>query len=119
MEQNWTQFALDEKLDFSDRQIRNLCKNDTDTKLSLCYKMSRVLGTAMEELLVIWRGRRMSTALLEKTSARAESYRTPMQVTQLRKYRTTAYYICPRCSITMEREFIGYCDRCGQSLNCK
>ena len=52
-EQNWTQFALAEKLDISDRQIRNLCKNDTDTKLSLCYKMSRVFGTTMEELLAI------------------------------------------------------------------
>ena len=55
-EQNWTQFALAEKLDISDRQIRNLCKNDTDTKLSLCYKMSRVFGTTMEELLVIQEG---------------------------------------------------------------
>lgn len=52
-EQNWTQFALAEVLDISDRQIRNLCKKDTDTKLSLCYKMSRVFGTTMEELLVI------------------------------------------------------------------
>lgn len=55
-EQNWTQFALAEKLDISDRQIRNLCKNDTDTRLSLCYKMSRVFGTTMEELLVIQEG---------------------------------------------------------------
>ena len=52
-EQNWTQFALAEKLNISDRQIRNLCKKDTDTKLSLCYKMSRVFGTTMEELLVV------------------------------------------------------------------
>lgn len=59
----------------------------------------------------------MSTALLEKTAAAAESYRTPMQVTHLRKYRATAYYICPRCSMTMEREFMAYCDRCGQCLS--
>ena len=52
-EQNWTQLSLAEKLDVSDRQIRNLCKKDTDTKLSLCYKMSRVFGTTMEDLLVI------------------------------------------------------------------
>ena len=52
-EQNWTQLSLAEKLDISDRQIRNLCKKDTDTKLSLCYKMSRVFGTTMEALLVI------------------------------------------------------------------
>ena len=52
-EQNWTQLSLAEKLDISDRQIRNLCKKDTDTKLSLCYKMSRIFGTTMEDLLVI------------------------------------------------------------------
>ena len=59
----------------------------------------------------------MSTALLEKTSAAAESYRLPMPVMQLRKYRAAAYYICPRCKITMEREFMAYCDRCGQCLS--
>lgn len=54
-EQNWTQEQLAEQLSISDRQIRNLCKRDTDSKLSLCYKMSRVFGTTMEELLVITR----------------------------------------------------------------
>ena len=44
----------------------------------------------------------------------AESYRSPMSVTHIRKYRDTAYYICPRCKITLEREFMAYCDRCGQ-----
>ena len=52
-EQNWTQLALAERLEISDRQIRNLCKKDTDTKLSLCYKMSKIFGTTMEELLII------------------------------------------------------------------
>ena len=61
----------------------------------------------------------MSTALLEKVSVTAENYRTPMQVIKLRKYRSTSYYICPRCNITMEREFMAYCDRCGQCLNWK
>ena len=60
----------------------------------------------------------MSTAVLEKATA-AESYRIPMLVTHLRQYRITAYYICPRCHITMEREFMAYCDRCGQCLNWK
>ena len=60
----------------------------------------------------------MSTVLLEKVTI-AESYRIPMQVTKLRKYRATVYYICPRCNITMEREFMAYCDRCGQYLSWK
>ena len=29
------------------------------------------------------------------------------------------HYICPRCGITMEREFMSYCDRCGQCLGWK
>ena len=61
----------------------------------------------------------MNTALLEKAVTTAESYRISMEVTHLRKYRTTAYYICPRCKITIEREFMVYCDRCGQHLSWK
>ena len=30
-----------------------------------------------------------------------------------------AYYICPKCNITLEREFVSYCDRCGQCLGWK
>ena len=52
-EQHWTQDKLAERLDISDRQVRNLCNKDTDSKLSLCYKMSKAFGTTMEALLVI------------------------------------------------------------------
>ena len=31
----------------------------------------------------------------------------------------TGYYVCPRCHITLEREFVAYCDRCGQHLGWK
>ena len=30
-----------------------------------------------------------------------------------------AYYVCPKCNITLEREFMAYCDRCGQRLGWK
>lgn len=52
-EQNWTQNVVAEKLDISDRHIRNLCSRDTDAYVSLCYRISRIFGTTMEELLVI------------------------------------------------------------------
>ena len=29
------------------------------------------------------------------------------------------YYVCPRCHMTLEREFMAYCDRCGQHLGWK
>ena len=50
-------------------------------------------------------------------------FRFPMPVTEVMIFKTshgnTGYYVCPRCSITMEREFVSVCDRCGQRLNWK
>jgi len=62
------------------------------------------------------------TVLLAKTILSVSSYRRPMQVREYILYRSTfggesAYYLCPRCGITMEREYQAYCDRCGQCLS--
>ena len=53
-------------------------------------------------------------------------FRFPMPVTEVMVFETvhgkTGYYVCPRCKITMEREYASFCDRCGQRLhwkNCK
>ncbi len=27
------------------------------------------------------------------------------------------FYVCPACHVTLEREFMSYCDRCGQRLD--
>ena len=32
-------------------------------------------------------------------------------------YGKIGYYVCPRCSTTLEREFMPFCDRCGQRLD--
>lgn len=49
------------------------------------------------------------------------SYRFPMAVAELMVFSSfcgsTAYYVCPRCRITMEQEYQSYCDRCGQRLD--
>ena len=52
------------------------------------------------------------------------TYRRPMRVTEFILYKGTfgtesAFYLCPRCDITLEREYQSYCDRCGQRLNWK
>ena len=51
----------------------------------------------------------------------AASYRTPMSVVTLRRYSGRdgiyAYPICPRCDTTLSREYLSFCDRCGQRLN--
>ena len=48
-------------------------------------------------------------------------YRTERAVTEMVVYERmlgrTGYYICPRCDCTLNREFVRFCDRCGQKLN--
>ena len=46
------------------------------------------------------------------------TYRWPMQVKAVCSYKRSAEFPqCPRCGITMEREYQLFCDRCGQRLN--
>ncbi len=53
-------------------------------------------------------------------AADAISYRLPMTVTELIiRWNRDSHFLCPRCGITLEREFTAYCDRCGQCLNWK
>lgn len=52
------------------------------------------------------------------------SFQIPMKVNEkvVIKTFTSQYslcYICPRCKISMERDFQSYCDRCGQRLDWK
>jgi uncharacterized paraquat-inducible protein A len=51
------------------------------------------------------------------------SYRNPRQISEVVVFQShtgpTGYYVCPRCDITLDREFMAYCDRCGQCLNWK
>ena len=51
-------------------------------------------------------------------------YRMEMPVTEVMVFHSflygeTGYYVCPRCHVTMEREFMAYCDRCEQRLGWK
>ena len=51
------------------------------------------------------------------------SYRLKMPVKQIMVFPDeTGYAVCPKCHVTMEREYVNFCDRCGQRLgwnNCK
>ena len=49
--------------------------------------------------------------------ADAVSYRIPLPVTKVIAYSKTTYPICPRCTQSLEREYMAFCDRCGQKLN--
>ncbi len=57
----------------------------------------------------------ITRALLE-----AISYRTPLPVTKIIIYGyEDAYPVCPRCAMSIEREYMAFCDRCGQKLSWK
>lgn len=50
--------------------------------------------------------------------AEAVAYRVPLPVTKIIVYGdNTAYPICPKCAMALEREYMSFCDRCGQKLN--
>lgn len=44
-------------------------------------------------------------------------YRIPMRVREVCQfYSGDLYPVCPRCCDTIDREYMRYCDRCGQRL---
>lgn len=48
----------------------------------------------------------------------ALGYRQPMAVLELARHGSGGLFpLCPRCGSAMEREYQGYCDRCGQRLD--
>lgn len=53
---------------------------------------------------------------LDRFFLQALTYRAPMQVSEVLLTCTTSFPICPRCDSTLEREYMRYCDRCGQHL---
>ncbi len=63
-------------------------------------------------------------AMLQKKNKRsarlfldAVTYRVPLLVTKVIAYANTTYPVCPRCAMSLDREYMNFCDRCGQKLN--
>lgn len=57
-------------------------------------------------------------AMQEDAYDEAMGFRRPMQVREIMVFRAGwTFPICPRCEITLEREYMAYCDRCGQCLD--
>lgn len=61
------------------------------------------------------------TALLDVNSAavrEALSFREPRRVEKIiRLANGDCFPLCPRCQVSMEREYVKFCDRCGQKLS--
>lgn len=47
----------------------------------------------------------------------AITYRIPLPVTKVIVLTSTTYPVCPRCTLSLDREYMSFCDRCGQRLN--
>lgn len=49
------------------------------------------------------------------------SYRMPLQVNTVVQHLSSVYCypLCPRCNCSLERDYMAYCDRCGQRLGWK
>lgn len=52
------------------------------------------------------------------------SYQIPMQIVNFIVYLDSSYgyekyYVCPRCQIPLERDFMSFCSCCGQKLDWK
>lgn len=47
----------------------------------------------------------------------ALQFRTSMAVVEVLRLKSGEEFpICPRCHISLEREYMNFCDRCGQKL---
>lgn len=47
----------------------------------------------------------------------AVSYRIPLLVVEVVVFRSgDGYCVCPRCDSLLDREYMRFCDRCGQHL---
>lgn len=60
----------------------------------------------------------LTTKPRDATRFRAYTYRAPLPVTKIRTFANgNTYPICPRCVNTLDREYMSFCDRCGQKLS--
>lgn len=60
---------------------------------------------------------KLRKATREKAMENALTYRIPLEVAQILKFPNEYYFpVCPRCKSTVEREYMRFCDRCGQKL---
>lgn len=59
----------------------------------------------------------MKQIVFFNSSLPAEAFRKPLPVVKIRVYQNgNAFPVCPRCDISLEREYQCFCDRCGQAL---
>ena len=123
-------------LDNLSAHVRQLCKDQHlsyEAASEQCNLSSRYFGDIARgktaptiltlEKLCIGFKTTPNGLLLPAPAGEERDYRTPMPVNQVfcmydsNLGGLTGFPICPRCKISMEREWQAFCDRCGQHLD--
>lgn len=103
--------AASELCDLSSRYFGDIARGKTAPTILTLEKLCKGFQCTPNELL-------LSSQLPPEIT-----FRLPMQVQQIRCYEGNwgllSFPVCPRCQITMEREYQSFCDRCGQRLDWK
>ena len=88
--------------------LKPIVRTTAKVRPSTNYKTGRVTAKVPIRLRI------RAKKILEED---ASHYRVPMEVTKILKLKSgNLYPVCPRCKITVDREYMKFCDRCGQRL---
>lgn len=105
--------AASEQCNLSSRYFGDIARGKTAPTITTLEKLCVGFDLTPNDLLI--------PAAVGKELA----FREPMPVTHIRCFYysspdgLTTFPVCPRCGISLEREYQNYCDRCGQRLNWK
>ena len=101
--------AASELCDLSSRYFGDIARGKTAPTILTLEKLCNGFQCTPNELL-------LSSQLPPEIT-----FRLPRLVQQIRCYEGNrgllSFPVCPRCQITMEREYQSFCDHCGQRLN--
>ena len=122
MSAGYSQEAAAEELSCSTRTLQRYEEKGGDPRISLILKMMNLYKCEFAVLFPYELNKKPPPIEMDILS-QAAGYRLPMPVTSVRYYPASpdlsTFPICPRCNLTMEREYQSFCDRCGQALDWK
>lgn len=103
--------AASEQCNISSRYFGDIARGKTAPTILTLEKICVGFDLTPNDLLI-------STSVLKELA-----FRNSMPVTNVCYFRCSngisTFPVCPKCGITLEREYQPFCDRCGQCLNWK
>ena len=109
---NLSHEAASARCDLSSRYFGDIVRGNTAPTIKTLEKLCIGFGITPNDLLI---------SASSKGSSKGSGIQKPMPVTQILSLPSSSGFsgfpICPNCSITLEREYQNFCDRCGQRLD--